>query len=297
MATVLTPFDTARQPEARASSNGSKPKAPSSEVVTITPQMAQEWADLNTHNRPVRYGRVARFARDMAAGKWVVNGQAISIADDGRIIDGQHRLYACIQAGVAFESLVVRGLPFSVQDTVDTGAARTMADQFALRGEVSANLLAAITRWSFIWLRGGRGGKGSGPAGNDPTHAEMIALLEAEPRLRDAAAWAERARKQFRSVNGSVYGMAWLLFHGSDHLTAEVFLEKVLTGENCATGDPALAFRNRIWRAREQGERLNQFEQLGYFIMAWNAFKDGRTLGKLLPPRGGFTPKTFPEPK
>jgi hypothetical protein len=98
-------------------------------------------------------------------------------------------------------------------------------------------------------------------------------------------------------VNGSVYGRAWLLFHGFDHLAAEVFLDKILTGADLTEGHPALAFRNRIWRARENGERLNQYEQLGYLIMAWNAFKEERTLGKLLPPRGGFTPKTYPAPK
>ena len=98
-------------------------------------------------------------------------------------------------------------------------------------------------------------------------------------------------------MNGSVYGMAWLLFHGTDHLAAEVFLEKVLSGEDMKAGHPALAFRNRIWRARETGERLTQYTQLAYFIIAWNAFKEDRQLHILQLPKKGLTPKTFPEPK
>lgn len=288
-------------PTKAASPNGKRPAAPPPEPemkrVTVTPEMAQQWAERNTRNRPVRYGRVARFARDMAVGRWLLNGQTILISDSGEIIDGQHRIYACIQAGVPFESFVVTGLPHGVQDTVDTGAARTMSDQFGLRGEANAPLLASITRWAFTWLRGVRGGKGHGPGSGDPTHSEMLALLEAEPRLRDAAAWADHARKTFRSVNGTVYGMAWLLFHGSDHLAAEVFLEGVVTGVDLPEGHPALAFRNRIWKAREAGERISPHEQLAYLIIAWNAFKEGRQLIRLAGPRGGLTPKNFPEPK
>jgi hypothetical protein len=98
-------------------------------------------------------------------------------------------------------------------------------------------------------------------------------------------------------VTGSVWGMAWLLFHGSDHLAAEVFLEKVLTGEDCPAGHPALAFRNRIWNAREAGERLTQYEQLAYLIIAWNAFKEERQLKLLKFPNGKLTVKNFPDVK
>lgn len=282
------------EPTAAVSPNGSAPAACNPEVMFITPEIAQQWTALNTRNRPVRYTKVAQYARDMKAGSWKLNGETVKIASDGTIIDGQHRLYACISAGVPFQTIVVRGLPSEVQDTVDTGASRKMSDQLALRGEVNADLLAAVTRWSFKWLRGVRMG---GATDQEPTHAEMLALIEAEPRFREAAVWANAARQKFKSVNGSVYGMAWLLLHGSDHLAAEVFLNSILTAANHPEGDPALAFRTRIWKAREKGERLNRHEQLGYLIMAWNAFKDGRTLNQVIPPRGGFTPKTYPTPK
>lgn len=291
---VFTPF---RPPEpvAVANPNGSTATpACKPEVMTVTPQLALEWTALNTHNRPVRYSRVDRFARDMKAGKWLLNGETVKIAADGTILDGQHRLYACIKAEVSFETVVIRGLSTEAQDTIDTGAARTMADQFSLRGEPHGTLLAAVVRWAYGWLHGVRV---TGNSSAEPTHAEMIALVEAEPRIRDAAAWADTARRQFRSVNGSVWGMAWLLFHGADHLAAEVFLEGVVTGADLSAGHPALAFRSRIMNSRANAERLTKYEQLGYMIMAWNAFREERTLGKLLPPRGGFTPKTFPEPK
>ena len=293
MATVIKdPFRPA-EPDATAV-NGAAPAVCKPEVVTVTPDLAREWTGLNTRNRKVRYTKVAQYARDMRAGNWMLNGETIKIAADGTILDGQHRLYACIQAETPFETIVIRGLPLEAQDTIDTGMARKFADQLALRGEVNTPLLGAIARWALRWLRGA---KMSGASELDPTHEEMFALLETDPRIREACTWAVAVRGRFRSVNGSVWGMAWLLFHGSDHLAAEVFLEKVLTGEDCPSGHPALAFRNRIWNAREAGERLTPYEQLAYLIIAWNAFKEDRPLKIVKFPNGKLTVKNFPEVK
>jgi hypothetical protein len=289
---VITPFQP--QDPAAASPDGTAPAVCKPEVLTITPDLAREWTGLNTRNRPVRYTKVAQYARDMKAGNWVLNGESVKIAGDGTILDGQHRLYACIQADVPFETLVVRGLLLEAQDTIDTGMARKFADQLALRGEVNTPLLGAIARWALRWLRGV---KMSGSTELDPTHEEMFAFLEADPRVREACSWAVAVKGRFRSVNGSVWGMAWLLFHGSDHVAAEVFLEKVLTGEDCPAGHPALAFRNRIWNAREAGERLTPYEQLAYLIIAWNAFKEDRTMKLLKFTAGKLTAKNFPEVK
>lgn len=288
---VITPFRPP-EPAVRPSANGTGPAVCRPEVMTITPQAAQEWTALNTRNRPVRYTKVAQYARDMKAGNWMLNGETVKIAADGTILDGQHRLMACISAGTAFETVVIRGLPPQAQDTIDTGMARKFADQLALRGEANTPLLGAIARWALRWLRGAKMG---GATDLDPTHEEMFALLEADPRIREACTWAVAVRSRFKSVTGSVWGMAWLLFHGSDHLAAEVFLEKVLTGEDCPAGHPALAFRNRIWNAREAGERLTPYEQLAYLIIAWNAFKEDRPLKLVKFPNGKLTAKNFPE--
>lgn len=293
MTSILTePFT----PSQTAGPNGRTAPPPEirAEVITVTPELAREWTALNTRNRNVRYGKVAQQARDMKAGTWALNGESVKIAVDGTILDGQHRLYACIQAEVPFTTFVVRGLPLEAQDTIDTGTARRMADQLAIRDEPNANIMAAIARQAYRWIHGIRM---TGGTDKEATHSELLALMEAEPRIREATTWAVRARNAFRPVNASTWGMAWLLFHGTDYLTAEVFLEKVITGADIGLTHPAMAFRNRMTKARDNGERLNQYEQLGYLIMAWNAFKEGRTLGKLLPPRGGFTAKTFPEPR
>lgn len=202
-------LDAPRPAGTALSPDGTRP-AISAEMTEITPETARAWmerhrevveAEKAAHdgtardNRPVRYRDVAALARDMRTGKWVLNGESIKISRTGTVIDGQHRLYACMQAEVPFASLVVTGVEPEAQDTIDTGSRRSLADQLAIANEKNAAVLATVTRWLFLWQRhevslGARGARFS------PTQLEMLEFLAAAPELREAAAFAVHARMQ-----------------------------------------------------------------------------------------------------
>jgi hypothetical protein len=40
------------------------------ELVTITPEMAEQWLGKNTKNRPLKKTKIEQYARDIAAGRW-----------------------------------------------------------------------------------------------------------------------------------------------------------------------------------------------------------------------------------
>jgi hypothetical protein len=308
--TAYSPF---LAPDPRPVPNGARPRMAmmnDGQPVTITPEMAKEWLARHDRvvqqneiagkrrpggNRPIRWNDVDGYARDMKAGHWDgENGETLKIACDNTIPDGQHRLYACIKAQVPFRCLVVTGVAPEAQDTIDTGIKRKVSDQLMLRGESNYTLLAALARWSWRWLRGVRvRGGGSVPS---PTPAELTEYIDAAPHLRDAAAFAARARMSFRSLRGPVFGMAWLLFHEKDSLAANVFLERVLDGADIGLGHPAHTLRERLRRAYETGERLTEHEQLALVIIAWNAFREDRKLSIIKLPAGGLTPRNFPGP-
>lgn len=266
------------------------------ERVLVTPEMAKEWLGRNDGNRPLRYPFAAQLARDMAAGKWALNGETVKLAADGTLLDGQHRLTACALAEVPFETFVVFGLPREAQETIDTGAKRKMADVLALSGEKNSVPLAALTRWAVIWDRGGRVGKRGGDG--EPTHAEMTEHLAAFPELREAASFAVSARQQMRSVRPAVFGMAWLLFNRRDSAQAQEFLGRLLDGADLGQGHPVHTLRATIWRAREADRRLTEHEQLFLLVSAWNHFRAGaRNVSLIKLPAGGLTPKNFPDPR
>lgn len=307
---VFDPFRPAADPTPL---NGTAPAEIRAEMTEITPEMASEWMERHRKavsgnrtanggkardNRQIRWGDdgVAGYARDMKAGKWRKNGETIKIAWDGTIPDGQHRLYACMEAKVPFWCLVVTGVDPEAQDTIDIGLRRKFSDVLTIGNEPNAIVLASVTRWSLRWLHGVRGGTSAGGQYN-PTQQEMLDFLAVTPHLRDAAQFAVHARQLLRSVRASVFGMAWILFNGLDPIAAKVFLDGVLEGADLHKGHPVLAFRARIWNARENEERLSDQEQLALMILAWNAWREDRELTRLQLPKGGLTPKNFPEPK
>jgi len=258
--------------------------------------MAKEWLARNDSNRPLRWPFAAQLARDMEAGRWDLNGETVKVAADGTLLDGQHRLTACVMAEVPFETFVVTGLPRETQKTIDTGAKRKMADVLSLAGERNAVALAAATRQALIWDRGGRVRQRGGDA--EPTHAEIGTYLREHPELRDAVQFAVMAREHMRSLRPTVFAMAWLLFTRKDPAQAEEFLGRLLDGADISKGHPVHTLRARIWRAKEDDERLTEHEQLFLVIHAWNHFRAGNMAVFLLKiPAGGLTPKNFPEPK
>lgn len=116
------------------------------EVKTITPKWAMEILDKhNPVNRSVSEQTVQSYANDMKAGRWVLNHQGIAFDENGNLVDGQHRLWACVFAECSFECMVTTGLPIQVfkdsviikaMDTVDKGRARTTGQQFTLAHNV-----------------------------------------------------------------------------------------------------------------------------------------------------------------
>lgn len=96
--------------------------------VEIKPATALALLERNAQNRSVSGERVQMYARDIEAGAWEVNSQGIGLGADGKLLDGQHRLWAIIKAGKAATLLVVRGLPVAARATIDRGKTRSVAD-------------------------------------------------------------------------------------------------------------------------------------------------------------------------
>lgn len=308
---VLNPFTSAGGSDPEPAPEPAEIRA---EMTEITPELALEWMERHRRvvsakraegggkardNRPIRWGDdgVAGYARDMRAGKWRRNGETIKIAWDGTVPDGQHRLYGCMEAKVPFWCLVVTGVDPEAQDTIDIGLRRKFGDVLTIASEPNAVVLASVTRWSLRWLHGVRGGTTGGGSKYNPTQQEMLDFLAVTPHLRNATQFAVHARQSFKSVRASVFGMAWILFNGANSMAAGVFLDRVLDGAGLPQGHPVLAFRARIWNSVENQERLSETEQLALIILAWNAFREDREMSRLQLPKGGLTPKNFPEPK
>lgn len=126
--------------------SASQTVGPNARWMTITPTQAKEWIERNDRNRSVRRKHVEKIARAIREGKFKLNGETIKIAPDGRILDGQHRLHACVSAGINISCLVVTDLDPGVIDTVDTGIPKEAHDVLTMAGKNVSKNAVSTTR-------------------------------------------------------------------------------------------------------------------------------------------------------
>lgn len=243
-------------------------------VVSITPEHAEDLLKGNTRNRKLNQALVDDYSRDMAAGRWQLNGEAIKLSDSGTLLDGQHRLAGIVKSGATVPMLVITGLPEDAQTTMDTGRKRSMGDMLTLEGELYARNLAAVARRACQWDQGNHR-FASHP---NPTPAEIRATLEKYPTLRRSAEMGQRIANGFRPAKAAVSGTAHHLFLRIDpDLTAEFFAQ-LETGADLGQGHPVLVLRNRLTQDRIT-QRVIQFHQgIAAFIRVWNAIRENEEL-------------------
>ena len=130
-------------------------KEVTSEMMTITPQMAQSWLNNNPYNRKVNNGNVRKMVEDMNNGNWKQCTDAIAFDVEGNLCNGQHRLLALIKANKSFKFPVMKNLSKSDFPTMDIGYKRTPVDALSVLGVKYAKVKANVIKKVF-GLRSGK---------------------------------------------------------------------------------------------------------------------------------------------
>lgn len=109
-------------------------------VEKITPAKATEYLKKNSRNPrgKVNMAVIRRYAEDMSAGLWELNGEAIVFDEEGYLKNGQHRLAAIIKSGKTIPMLVVRDVAKDVS-IFDLQYRRTISQIVASDGVTNCN--------------------------------------------------------------------------------------------------------------------------------------------------------------
>ncbi len=121
-----------------------------SEVVKVSPEMAEQWLEKNKMNRPLRPRYIEQLASSMRRGLWKL-AQPIIFAPDGWLLDGQHRLSAIVVCGKTIETLVVRGVQKNNFGVIDQGRNRSASDLHQQLGGINSKFASAVA--SSLMLR------------------------------------------------------------------------------------------------------------------------------------------------
>lgn len=265
------------------------------EVVTITPNVARKLLEQNVNNRGVSKANLDRVRKAFELGEWQLNGEAIKIAHNGQILDGQHRLMACAQTGIPFETLIVYGLDDDTQKTMDTGKSRTLSDVLKIEGYPNTtNLSAAVVAIIRSEEYSLKSALFAGASSYTVTNKQAIARLQKEPSLVELVNVVKPVTKI--GLPGRAAAALYYEFSKIDQEDTEAFFDKLASGAGLERGNPILALRNHLIANKEDGKGSRNQGYIGAItIKAWNKFRAGEQVKVLSFRPGGANPEKFPE--
>jgi len=265
--------------------------------VLITPGMAAEYLKANAeNNRKPKAAKVTSYARDMKEGRWIhPTGESIKFDTSGRLVDGQNRLMAVIEADMPAMFTVFRNVAVEAMPVLDSGASRSFGDAMAVAGAPNRFHVATVVRWITGWDKGVRRGIGGG---YNPTHQELLDHYVADSDAYDTAGVRGKDVSSQGLGNAGAAGVAYFLFNRLNSEATKIFFDRVISGANLAEAEPELVLRNRLSRGRSRTGKDSRQDQLALFVRAWNARREDRTLANIVSsPTGELTNENFPIPR
>lgn len=250
-------------------------------IETITPGLAEALLAKNTNNRRLSPITTGYYKNQILQGKWRENGETIKIGPNGILLDGQHRLAAVLESGVAVKMAVARDVDPDTAVTIDTGRNRGPADHLAIWGIKSdVTVLAAA---AVIAMKFDKKGKFTRLGIKVPPW-EIIEYVEKHRGLQDSLARIPQSIGKIcpRSLCVALHYIFSSYF---DATKAELFFDRLNTGAQLKRGSPILALRNRLMEMKashiSMSNNRNRIMAIYYFVQAFKAWIENREMTKM----------------
>lgn len=246
---------------------------------TVTPEAALNLIEANTRNRPKRPAVVAKYANLMAKGEWRFNGDTIRIDRNGVLLDGQHRLHAIVESGVAQDMIVVSGLEPDVFTTIDVGAKRSAGDALALLGTANYNEMAAAAKMYLMWKTTAEPYLAN-PTKN-PSHEDIVTCVQSHPHFSRAAPNAPLNAKWLkRHLRAGNVVFMYTAFSEVSEAKAAEFMDLLASGEPPAT--PLIRrLRDTLMEDLGAKRKVSLREKSALTFKVWRYWMTGKEIKQL----------------
>jgi hypothetical protein len=115
------------------------PTSSTAHFVEISPDLAKSiMVHNNIDNRNISLKNVAHLAAQIRNGSWYENPQPVVFSVCGRLLNGQHRLQAIVQADMPAKMAIVLDADPATYEVMDTGNKRSLADVSGIHRETAA---------------------------------------------------------------------------------------------------------------------------------------------------------------
>ena len=249
-------------------------------TLTITPAKAAMLLAAMPQQRPVNRTSVKKFIRAIEQGKLRLTHQGLACNTKGELIDGQHRLMACVQTDTSIEV----DITFNESDDnylhYDRGWSRSIAHNLLTQGMESgtqAMVMQAAGRLLYQL-----------DDGKQPWSMDLLydadtlhEVLLRHPLLTSTVELVcSKGSRYPRPPKGPLAAFG-TVFREVDETLALAFLDGVMTGEGLRDGDPALVLRASLASSGSRKATKARDAFMVRLVHGWNNVRAGRTVRAL----------------
>lgn len=263
-------------------------------TVKINPAQAKQLLLAMPTQRLLQKSNVDYFVGLMRSGRFRTTHQGVAFNHAGKLIDGMHRLSACVQADVEIEVQATFGMSDDAFGSFDRGKGRTTADDLVVRGVVATRqesiILAAAIKILHNYDRG--------MLPWSPMNKVEVAAIDADAlmlrheELQTTVIAMTKNSRFFYGMSLSGVVAFTTLFRETNLPKAEDFIRQVMHGENLSAGYPAFALREFLRFGGDARRKVINTASMVVFVRCWNAFIERR---KLLKVSSSLTNGQFPK--
>lgn len=272
------------------------------QVMNVTPEIATDWLSKNGKNRRYSQKHAEKIANAIRSGEWSLNGETICFDDQGRLLDGQHRLNAVVLSGQPIRVAVATGVSDpGAFETYDSVQRTRSADQIAeMKGVSNSRKVTAAARVVMSWECSKSisdfhklimNSQGFSP------HELSNLAVEISDEVEHCHEMIGNKILRMTRVGSYILGMMVIL-NRINPVNTQCFFQKVQSGVVESPNDPALVYRDRMFgnNGSFRSERRWRIAAMAMTVKAWNAHKRGSTVANLRFRQEGDNPETFPAP-
>lgn len=252
-------------------------------IMTITPDIAADWLEhRNKGNRHISTAIVKQYADAMREGRWMITHQGIAFDENGNLLDGQHRLWGSVEAGVPFQAMVTVGVPRETFAVLDTGRRRQASQLIDGKHRTMVASAARI----LAYYDGTIGPDVQLQGGIVPNKIDNDIIVQTVGRWTELAEWAPAVNVAYRSARILQSSHLAVIAQAARTPYGELissWFDGINTGAGLAADDPRLVLRNRFIRGADitGGGSIRMARSYQLIVKAWNAHALGKPVRTL----------------
>lgn len=241
-------------------------------LIEFTTEIATAFLELNTNNRNISDSVVDKYATVMKEGHWLPEiATPITVSEFGVLQNGQHRLYAVLEADVPVIMNAAFGSSEAALLYFDQGRARTVPDNAGLMGVVQPKVVTASANIVYGLVTGLENISRAAP--------DIVRFNDENTK---AIEWisARIGNKNGKMNRAYITGPLVFAYRANPDKVDE-FAKGFVTGEDLPKGSPIAAVRQMFFTSGSRGTARTRYELSAKTLCAIHAYILGKDVHKL----------------